>query len=123
MKPGGSWSKSSPELVAAFDRAIASLSAEAPVERRKMFGYPAGFLAGNLFTGLFQEQWFVRLDEPARTELLAFDGAATFAPAPDRPMKAYVVLPPAVRTDPAALHRWLHAALAFAATLPPKPAP
>ena len=113
---GMKWRKSPPELIAAFDAAFPS----APAERRQMFGYPAGFVNGNMFTALHQEDWMVRLSEPDRSALLAFPGARLFEPMPGRPMKDYVLLPPPVIADRRALGEWLAKALAYAGRLPPK---
>ena len=70
--------KSSPELVACFD-ATAARFPEA--ERRKMFGYPAMFVGGNLVTGLFAQRWMIRLPDddradsrPARRRSVRADG-------------------------------------------------
>lgn len=89
-KPTSKWRKSPPELITAFEAAFPG----APAERRQMFGYPAGFVGGNMFTGLFQEDWFVRLGEPKLSTLLKRPGARLFEPMPGRQMKNYVVLPP-----------------------------
>ena len=85
--------KSSPGLVARFD-ATAARFPEA--ERRKMFGYPALFVGGNLVTGLFAQQWMIRLADADRAELLALPGAGPFEPMPGRTMKGYATLPPDV---------------------------
>ena len=113
----------------AFERSPADLGArfatvmteypEASV--RAMFGSPCAFVNGNLATGLFGSGWFVRLDQPTAGELLAIDGAGVFAPMPGRAMKGYVLLPEAMVADDEALRTWLERALAFVATLPPKP--
>ncbi len=87
-----------------------------------MFGYPASFVGGSMATGLYEADWYVRLPDAARTELLAMDGAKPFAPMPDRPMRAYAVLPPRIVADDAAVHTWVARAIAFTATLPPKKA-
>ena len=31
--------------------------------RKKMFGYPAAFVGGNMATGLFADRWVVRLPD------------------------------------------------------------
>ena len=113
------WAKSPPELVSAFDRALAGLPG---AERRQMFGYACAFVGGNMFTGLFAAGWFVRLAEPDRARLLALDGASIFSPMPGRPMREYVVLPASVVADVDALQPWLDAALDHAGSLPAKPA-
>jgi len=111
------WKKSSPRLTAAFEKAISAFPKAVP---RKMFGYPAAFVNGQMASGLFQEQWFVRLAERDRTALLKTRGAEVFAPMKARPMKEYVVLPPSFAGTPAATRTWLAKSFAYAATLPPK---
>ncbi|OGN81359.1 MAG: hypothetical protein A2X23_08955 [Chloroflexi bacterium GWC2_73_18] len=111
------WEKSPPELVEGF----AAVLARYPMaEQRKMFGYPAAFANGQMFTGLHERRWVVRLPDEARIELLAMDGAAPFEPMPGRPMKEYVVFPPAIVADLDALQTWIGRALAYVAALPPK---
>jgi TfoX/Sxy family transcriptional regulator of competence genes len=114
---GSSWEKSPPELVAAFE-ALVTRRPELAV--RRMFGYPCGFVGGNMTTGLFADRWFVRLAERDRAELLAEVGAAPFEPMAGRPMREYVALPPATIEDAVALEAWVDRAVAYARTLPPK---
>ena len=109
--------RSSPVLIARFDEAATRHPA---ADRRKMFGYPAMFVGGNLATGLFAESWMVRLGPDDLAMLLALPGAGPFAPMPGRTMKGYGTLPPDVIADEAALDGWLERALSFAASLPAK---
>jgi TfoX/Sxy family transcriptional regulator of competence genes len=109
--------KSSPELIARFD-ATAARFPEA--DRRKMFGYPALFVGGNLVTGLFAQQWMIRLADHDRAELLRLPGAAPFEPMLGRPMKGYATVPPDVVADDEALDGWIRRAIAFGRTLPAK---
>jgi TfoX/Sxy family transcriptional regulator of competence genes len=89
---------------------------------RPMFGNVAGFVNGNMFTGIFGSRVFVRLPEGERRELLAVPGAEVFAPMEGRPMKEYVALPEGGRDEPEAARAWLLRSLAWAASLPPKEA-
>ena len=109
--------KSPPELIERFD-AVATRHAAA--QRRKMFGYPALFVGGNLTTGLFADRWMIRLPDDDRAELLELPGAAPFEPAPGRRMKGYAVLPPDVVADDEAIDGWLRRAIAYVQTLPAK---
>jgi TfoX/Sxy family transcriptional regulator of competence genes len=109
--------KSPPELVARFETVAARMP---EAQRRKMFGYPALFVGGNLVTGLFAESWMIRLSPADLDELLALPGATTFSPMAGRTMKGYGVLPPDVVADDAALDAWLERAIAFGKTLPAK---
>jgi TfoX/Sxy family transcriptional regulator of competence genes len=112
-----SFEKSPPELTARFDAVTAGLDG---VERRKMFGYPALFVGGNLVTGLHQAAWMVRLPDAELSALFARPGARPFEPMPGRPMKGYGVLPPDVVADDAELERWLRRAIDYGRTLPAK---
>jgi hypothetical protein len=71
-------------------------------------------------TGLFADNWWVRL-EPARLAAVLASGEATiFEVMPGRAMKGYVVMPPSVVGDDAQLESWLREAFDYTATLPPK---
>ena len=109
--------KPPPELASRFEAAAAR---HPEGERRKMFGYPAMFVGGNLATGLFADTWMVRLAPADLAELLALPGAAPFSPMPGRTMTGYATLPPAVVLDDAALDGWLERAIRHAGTLPAK---
>jgi TfoX/Sxy family transcriptional regulator of competence genes len=52
-----------------------------------MFGYPAVFVNGNLFAGLHQENFILRLSEAHRTALCSQHGAQLFEPMPGRRMR------------------------------------
>ncbi len=104
------------ELVTLFER-VAPRGPD--VTRRKMFGFPAAFVNGNLCCGTFNEELMLRLPEGDRVELEALGGTA-FEPMPGRPMKGYVAVGPQVFRDEAALHEWLERAATFTRTLPPK---
>ncbi len=112
-----SFEQSPPDLVARFD-AVASRHPEA--QRRKMFGYPALFIGGNMATGLFTDRWVVRLTEADTTALLALPGAGPFSPMPGRTMTGWGVLPADVVADDTALEAWVARAFAFAGSLPAK---
>lgn len=104
-------------------RRFSELVPEDPrVSRRKMFGYPCAFVGGNLFMGLHQEAMILRLSDDDRSEFLGLEGAAIFEPMPGRPMREYVVVPPAVLGRTATLSGWIRRALGYAASIPPKKA-
>jgi TfoX/Sxy family transcriptional regulator of competence genes len=115
----GGWSRSPQELIDRFEVDTAWLLAEPGVERRKMFGYPACFANGHMFTGLHQDRWVVRLPDEARAELAAA-GGTPFEVMPRRPMREYLELPATLVSDPAAMRPWLERALANVRELPPK---
>jgi TfoX/Sxy family transcriptional regulator of competence genes len=112
------WRKSPQELIDTFEAAVPP----APAVLRKMFGYPAGFVNGNMFTGLHQENMIVRLSEPSRDKFLKTAGARIFEPMPGRPMREYVILPASVIQDKDQLRFWVAQALEYGLTLKPKAA-
>jgi TfoX/Sxy family transcriptional regulator of competence genes len=109
--------KSPPELIARFDAAAARFP---DAQRRKMFGYPALFVGGNLVTGLFASRWMIRLPDDDRAALLELPGATPFEPMPGKPMKGYATLPDGVVADDDALDGWVRRSIAFGKTLPAK---
>ena len=68
-RKGPSFDKSPLELV---ERFAAVMDRYPDAERKKMFGYPAAFVGGNMATGLFADSWVVRLPddeiEPAKAQ-------------------------------------------------------
>ena len=110
------WKKTPPELVATFDKAAPD---DPRVTRKPMFGYPALFVNGNMFASTFQDKVVVRLNETDRAELER-RGAVQFEPMAGRPMREYVVAPPAIVAKPAELRGWVDRARSHAAGLPPK---
>ena len=109
------WKKSPAELVAAFERLVPA----GGVERRQMFGYPAAFVAGNMFAGLHEDRFVLRLDEAGCAEAKRL-GATDFEPMPGRAMKGWVVLPSRFLADDAQGSRWIDRAHRHVATMPAK---
>jgi hypothetical protein len=95
------------------------LSQRTAANVRPMFGQPAAMVNGNLATGLFGSDWFVRLSEADQSELTAA-GGSPFEPMPGRPMRGYTMLPPAILADDAATGAWVDRAIAHVQGLPPK---
>jgi TfoX/Sxy family transcriptional regulator of competence genes len=110
------WQKSPPELDKTFDAAFPD---DPRAERKKMFGYPAGFVNGNMFGGLWQSEIVLRLSDADRARMSADYGAAPFEPM-GRPMKGYVTVPAAIAGDSNQLRDWLKRAFDHAASLPAK---
>jgi TfoX/Sxy family transcriptional regulator of competence genes len=111
------WKKTSPELLATFDRALPGSPA---VTRRPMFGYASAFVNGNMFAGTFQDTIVVRLAETERAALLKLKGAALFEPMAGHPMKEYVVVPASIVAKPKELGVWIERGHRYATTLPAK---
>lgn len=111
------WSKPPQELLLAFE---AAFPAAEDVVRRRMFGYPAAFANGNLFMGLHQADFIVRLSPSDRAEFAKAYGQRTFEPMPGRSMREYVTLPPEVIADAGERAFWVSLAVRHARALPEK---
>jgi len=118
-KPGKSvkLTPSPRELVRAFEEAVQSLRG---TERRKMFGYPAIFVNGNMFAGLFRDSMVLKLTEEDSARFLRLPGAGPFAPMAGRVMKNWVVVPRSQMGSGSELQEWLGRALAQGRSLLPK---
>ena len=109
--------KSSKAMVDFFDKIAPR---EPDVERKKLFGYPACFINGNMFTGLHGNKLLVRLDEKERAAFLENEGTAVFEPMPGRPMREYAVASAAMLADAKLIARWIAASAEYARKLPAK---
>ena len=106
------FTKTPPEVVAAFDAASPS---RGDIERKTMFSYPALFVKGNMFAFTFGPKIAVRANEATRAK----PGMKRFEPMPGRPMGEYVEVP-AKDMKGAPLAKWMAEGLAYADTLPAK---
>jgi TfoX/Sxy family transcriptional regulator of competence genes len=86
---------------------------------RPMFGQLSAFVNGNMFMGIFGDDVLLRLPDDERAAVLGA-GGGPFEPMGGRPMKEYVILPPAWRDDLDRIHEWVARSLDFAEELPPK---
>ena len=111
-----SFDKSPPELVERFG---AVMDRYPDAQRKKMFGYPAAFVGGNMATGLFADKWVVRLPDD-EIDAARAGGAGSFEPMPGKPMKSFVVIPAGDVADDAAIAAWVERGLAHARSMPPK---
>jgi TfoX/Sxy family transcriptional regulator of competence genes len=109
------WTKAPEALVALFGRAVQEVL---ETETQKMFGYPAAFLRGQMFTGLFQSNMILRLSTSDRQEFLGEFKAVPFERMPGRVMREYMVVPEAVLSSPRLLSSWVRKAHEYAASLP-----
>ena len=103
----------SQDWIDAFDAALPPT-----VERRKMFGYPAAFVNGNMAAGLHENGLVLKLDEENR-EALMKSGGRPFV-VMGRTMGGFVLAPADFKSKPAQLKKWLARSAAYAASLPPK---
>jgi TfoX/Sxy family transcriptional regulator of competence genes len=115
---GGTMPKPSEQAKAAFTRLVPDAPA---VTIRPMFGNLAAFVNGNMFTGLFGEDLFVRLSEEDSAKVRK-QGGRDFEPMKGRAMKGYVTVPSTWRTKPDAAQVWITTALELTRRLPPKAA-
>jgi TfoX/Sxy family transcriptional regulator of competence genes len=111
--PVSKWKPASQEWTDAFDASLPD-----DVERRKMFGYPAAFVNGNMATGLHQDGLVLRLDEKERTALLQIGGRPFVVMG--RTMAGFVLAPSEFTENRADLKKWLSRSVTYAASLPPK---
>ena len=88
---------------------------------RPMFGQLSAFVNGNMFMGIFGDDVLFRLPDEERAEVIAA-GGGPFEPMAGRPMKGYVVVPPAWLDEPETIRDWAARSLDHAEELPPKKA-
>jgi TfoX/Sxy family transcriptional regulator of competence genes len=111
------WRPSSESMIARFDRL---LPADPRVERRTMFGCPMGFANGNLFLGLHENRFIIRLGDDDRAAFIKEFKAKAFEPMPGRKSGATLVVPEGVAAESATLRSWRDKALSHALSLPRK---
>jgi TfoX/Sxy family transcriptional regulator of competence genes len=114
---GATWKKAPQQNVDFFNKFLEDYP---DVEKRKMFGYPCAFLGGNMFFGLFEETYFLRLPEGEREKINSLHQAAPFEPIPGRIMKEYVALSSEVVSEGKAFRNWFEKSIRYAASLPAK---
>lgn len=90
------------------------------VTTRAMFGQTAFFVAGQMAGGTWGSRIMLRLSPEDRVAADAI-GGTLFDPMGGRPMSAYRVLPVDLAESDA--DAWIGRAIAYTASLPPKPAP
>jgi TfoX/Sxy family transcriptional regulator of competence genes len=111
------FAKSPLELVDRFGEVTDGIDG---IERRQMFGYPAAFANGYMFTGLHQTNWVVRLPPEAVDELRSA-GGRPFEPMAGRPMTGFLAFPQQmVEAGGSALLPWIERSLDYVRNLPAK---
>src|SRR5262249_42671693 len=108
---------SPPELI---ERLACLALALAGVEQRKIFGYPAVFLNGNMLAGLFGDAIVFRLSESERQALIAAGQAAPFVAMGGRVMREWVIVNQPQRVGDGVLGGLLAAARRHTEAMPPK---
>lgn len=112
------WTKAKPADVERFQALAAGVDG---VEVRKMFGYPAGFVGGNMAFGLYGDRLMLRLPEEERSRLLSAEGWQPFEPMPGRVMREYLTLPAEIAEDSEQAGTWLQRSADYTRGLPAKP--
>lgn len=107
------------------EKALESFDARFPdddrVERKKMFGMPAGFVNGNMFFGVFANGLVMRVGESRRDEIAASqDGISAFEPMPGRPWKEYIHVDADLWGDAEDADAWVLEALELTSKMPAK---
>jgi len=98
------WKKSPEELVSLLADRMKGVNCE----QRKMFGYPAYFINGKMFAGLFEDQMFIRLPDDEMTRFQKeYTEAKHFEPLKGRIMKNYVVVPKEVYSSDENFRPWV----------------
>lgn len=110
--------KSSPEIMAQFARLLPKHPDATP---KKMFGYPACFVKGNFFIGLYEEDYVVRMPGAQKDQLPDMKDASGFNPmGKGSGMKDWWIVPKSVTTSEEGLARFIDAAFEQILTLPEK---
>src|SRR5947199_10148982 len=104
------------ERGSACARRVPATRAGAP---RTTFGYPAAFVGGNMFAGLHEDRFVLRLgdEDLAAAKRL---GAKDFEPMPGRAMKGWIILPERLLADDGQACRWIERARSHVSTMPAK---
>ena len=111
------WKKPPVELV----EFITSKMKNKNCDYKKMFGYPAYFLNGNMFVGVHGDKLFLRLSDPDIANLTKnWNDVTTFEPMSGRPMKGYVVLPKTIYSDDKFFDELLQKSERYVSSLPTK---
>ena len=111
------WKKAPEELVEFLAKKMENVNSEF----KKIFGYPAYFINGNMFAGIHGDKLFIRLSELEVEEIMnAHSNVTCFEPMPGRPMTGYVVLPKPVYSNEKLFDNWLDKSVKYVLTLPPK---
>jgi TfoX/Sxy family transcriptional regulator of competence genes len=111
------WQKPSQELIEHLEQSLQDIN----FEPKKMFGQYACFLKGHMFSGVFQNDIFLRLAEEDRTQLQKEnDEVVPFEPRSGMKMKEYVIIPESIHSDPSAFGRLVAKSAGYASSLPQK---
>jgi TfoX/Sxy family transcriptional regulator of competence genes len=108
------WKKSPKELTDFLDEKMKDVNCE----KRKMFGFPAYFINGNMFTGTFEEQMFLRLSQKDREDIQGeHEDIKSFEPMKGRAMKEYVVVPKSLYENNDEYALWVKKSIEYVSSL------
>lgn len=111
------WQKPSQELIEYLKNALHEID----YEPKKMFGQFACFLDGHMFSGVFQNDIFLRLSENDRNNLQTDnDEVIAFEPRKGMKMKEYVIIPESLHTDRQLFGQLISKSIFYTSSLPPK---
>ncbi len=111
------WKKAPAELVEFITEKIKNIKSD----YKKMFGYPAYFINGNMFVGVHGDKLFLRLSDADIANITKnHPDVNAFEPMPGRAMKGYVVLPKSFYTNDSLFEEWLGKSINYVSSLPPK---
>jgi TfoX/Sxy family transcriptional regulator of competence genes len=111
------WQKASPELGSILNDLLIDFTCY----KRPMFGSPCYFVNGNMFTGVFADNIFLRLSEPDRRDILEQNiEVQSFQPRPGMFMKEYVQIPKGKISEDNFVAKWLRLSYDYVSSLPPK---
>jgi TfoX/Sxy family transcriptional regulator of competence genes len=111
------WKKASTELV----DFIADKMKNVNCDYKKMFGYPAYFIQGNMFAGVHGDKLFLRLSDADMADIMKNCNEVTsFEPMPGHAMNGYVVLPKTIYSDNKLFTEWFDKSITYVSTLPGK---
>lgn len=108
--------KPSEHAKAAFQKLVPP---DPAVTTRPMFGNLAAFVNGNMFSGLFGDDLFVRVSDEDQAKIHKQGGKA-FEPMPGRAMTGYAIVPPGWQKKPDVARSWIITALTRSRALPAK---
>jgi TfoX/Sxy family transcriptional regulator of competence genes len=111
--------KPSAGLIAEFKAVLAELPRAEP---RKMFGYDAAFVHGNMAVGLWRDTCVIKVADADQKKLIEAGQAQPFAPMTGRVMSGWVELSVELSHDPEELVAWAQRAIDYVSTLPPNAA-
>lgn len=89
------------------------------VTTRPMFGNLSAFINGNMFSGVFGGDLFVRVSDEDQAKIRK-QGGKPFEPMAGRAMSGYVIVPSGWEKKPEAARAWVATALAWSKKLPAK---